>query len=266
MWSRIELKTQAKNLLKLNYWMFVLGGIILSFVTAGNVSGVGRSNFNFGKKSTDFNEIGRNVGDAISGGDMSSHDLSDWTNMIAKNITPSFAAAFSAVLIGGIIIAVIVGLLGVALSAFIFGPIEVGAKRFFNRSYEARCDMREISYAFKSNYLNIVKIMFFKGLFIFLWTLLFIVPGIVKRYEYSMVPYILSENPDMDMQKAFDESRRLTYGQKWQMFVLDLSFIGWGILSSLTFGLLGIFFVSPYTYLTKAGLYRRLRGYNDYQY
>ena len=48
MWSRVELKTQAKNLLKLNYWMFVLGGIILSVVTAGNVSGVGRTNFNFG--------------------------------------------------------------------------------------------------------------------------------------------------------------------------------------------------------------------------
>ena len=60
--------------------------------------------------------------------------------------------------------------------------------------------------------------------------------------------------------------KRLTDGQKWQMFVLDLSFIGWGILGTLTFGLLGIFFVSPYSYLTKAGLYRRLRGYNDYKY
>ena len=53
--------------------------------------------------------------------------------------------------------------------------------------------MREITYAFKSNYLNVIKIMFFKNLFTFLWTLLFIVPGIIKRYEYSMIPYILSE-------------------------------------------------------------------------
>ena len=61
MWSRVELKTQAKNLLKLNYWMFVLGGIILSIVTAGNVSGVGRANFNFGKKDVDYNSIIRSL-------------------------------------------------------------------------------------------------------------------------------------------------------------------------------------------------------------
>ena len=79
--------------------------------------------------------------------------------------------------------------------------------------------MGEISYGFKSNYLNIVKIMFFRSLFTVLWGLLFIIPGIIKAYEYSMIPYLLSENPDMDMQQAFDESRRMTYGQKWQIFV-----------------------------------------------
>lgn len=261
MWSRVELKTQAKRLLRLNYWMFVLGGIILSIVSSGSLSGHAGSGSNFEKNGTDFTEIGKNVGDSVSNG-----DIRDSISGFAKSITPSFAAAVSTILIFGIIIAIIAGLIGIAVSVFVFGPIEVGAKRFFNRSYVARCDMREISYAFKSNYLNITKIMFFKGLFTFLWTLLFIIPGIIKRYEYSMVPYILSENPDIDMQDAFDESYRLTNGQKWQMFILDLSFIGWGILSSLTFGLLGIFFVSPYTYLTKAGLYRRLRGYNDYQY
>lgn len=266
MWSRVELKTQAKNLLKLNYWMFVLGGIILSIVTAGNVSGVGRTNFNFGKKDVDYNSVSKGFGGVFSNGDATSGSLNDSINSIAKNITPSVARAISAVIIGGIIIALVVVIVSIAVSVFVFNPIEVGAKRFFSRSYEAKCDMREITYAFKSNYLNVIKIMFFKNLFTFLWTLLFIVPGIIKRYEYSMIPYILSENPDIDMQKAFEESKRLTDGQKWQMFVLDLSFIGWGILGTLTFGLLGIFFVSPYSYLTKAGLYRRLRGYNDYKY
>lgn len=264
MWSRVELKTHAKNLLKLNYWLFVLGGIVLSFVTTGHISGMGRSGYS--KNSTDYNEIGKSIGDAVSNGDINSGNIRDSIGSIAKNISPSVSAAVSAVIIGSIVIGIIAVLLSMAVSIFIFNPIEVGAKRFFSRSYEARCDMGELSYAFKNDYLNVIKIMFFRDLFTFLWTLLFIIPGIVKRYEYSMVPYILSENPGMDMQKAFDESRRLTYGQKWQMFVLDLSFMGWAILSSLTAGLLGIFFVSPYTYLTKAGLYRRLRGYNDYQY
>ena len=136
-------------------------------------------------------------------------------------------------------------------------PIDIVLGSFF---------VNVFAYGFKSNYLNIVKIMFFRSLFTVLWGLLFIIPGIIKAYEYSMIPYLLSENPDMDMQQAFDESRRMTYGQKWQIFVLDLSFIGWNILSSFTLGLLGIFFVSPYMCLTKAGLYRRLRGYNDYKY
>lgn len=262
MWSRAELKTQAKNLLKLNYWMFVLGSIILSIVTAGNISGIGRVNF----KGKDFNGVSKGFEEVFSNGDISSENWRDSINGLAKSITPSVATAVSAMIIGGIIIALVIALVSVAVSVFVFSPIEVGAKRFFNRSYEARCDMSEVTYAFKSNYLNIVKIMFFKNLFTFLWTLLFIVPGIVKGYEYSMIPYILSENPDIDMKKAFDESRRLTYGQKWQIFVLDLSFIGWGILSSVTLGILGLFFVSPYNYLTKAGLYRRLRGYNDYKY
>ena len=261
MWSRIELKTQAKNLLRLNYWMFVIGGIILSLVMSGNVSGIGKVNFNFGKKN-----IGKEIGHTIKHGNVLSEDIGDSIGEIAKNITPSVAAGISAIIFGGIIIAIIAALIGIVISIFVLNPIEVGAKRFFNRSYEARCDMREITYAFKEDYVNIIKIMFFKNLFTFLWSLLFVIPGIVKSYEYSMVPYLLSENPDMDMQKAFDESRRMTYGQKWQMFVLDLSFIGWGILSSLTIGILGVFFVSPYNYLTKAGLYRRLRGYNDYKY
>lgn len=262
MWSRVELKTQAKNLLKLNYWMFVLGGIILSVVTSGSIGGVGKVNFNFMKKSA-----GGGLGEIFSGGSSKSVDLNNSIDSIARSFTSSATAAvISAIVIGGIIIALIVVLIGTAASVFICNPIEVGAKRFFSRSYEAKCDVREIAHAFKSNYLNIVKIMFFKNLFTFLWTLLFVVPGIIKRYEYSMIPYILSENPDIDMKEAFEESKRLTNGQKWQMFVLDLSFLGWVILSSFTFGLLGIFFVSPYTYLTEAGLYRRLRGYNDYKY
>ena len=222
---------------------------------------------NYNANSKNISDISNSIGDAFSSDQKDiTYDFKDSINEITGSITPSIAKTIIAVVIGSIVIALVAALIGIALSVFVFNPIQVGAKRFFSRSYEARCDMGEISYGFKSNYLNIVKIMFFRSLFTVLWGLLFIIPGIIKAYEYSMIPYLLSENPDMDMQQAFDESRRMTYGQKWQIFVLDLSFIGWNILSSLTLGLLGIFFVSPYMCLNKAGLYRRLRGYNDYKY
>ena len=159
MWSRIELKTQAKNLLRLNYWMFVIGGIILSLVMSGNVSSIGKVNFNFGKKN-----IGKEIGHTIKHGNVLSEDIGDSIGEIAKNITPSVAAGISAIIFGGIIIAIIAALIGIVISIFVLNPIEVGAKRFFNRSYEARCDMREITYAFKEDYVNIIKIMFFKKL------------------------------------------------------------------------------------------------------
>ena len=76
------------------------------------------------------------------------------------------------------------------------------------------------------------------NLFIALWTLLLIVPGIIKSYEYRMVPYILAENPGMNRKEAFAISKRMMTGKKWATFVLDLSFFGWIFLSIFTCGIL----------------------------
>ena len=119
--------------------------------------------------------------------------------------------------------------------------------------------------------------MFCRDIFIFLWTLLLIVPGIVKSYEYRMVPYVLAENPDLSREEAFALSKRMMDGDKMNAFILDLSFIGWAILTILTFGLVGIFYYQPYLALTDAALYQTLKkkvdrffddggytgGYND---
>lgn len=103
-----------------------------------------------------------------------------------------------------------------------------------------------------------MKVMFCRDLFTFLWSLLFVIPGIVKSYEYKMVPYLLAEYPGMDRNEAFARSREMMYGQKWNTFVLDLSFIPWNILSSITFGLVGLFYVFPYQDATYAELYDTL--------
>ena len=72
-----------------------------------------------------------------------------------------------------------------------------------------------------------------RGLYLFLWSLLFVIPAIIKSYSYAMTPYILSENPQMSANDAITESRRLMDGNKWRLFCLEFSFIGWWLLCSL---------------------------------
>ena len=112
--------------------------------------------------------------------------------------------------------------------------------------------------------------MFFYSLYITLWTLLFIIPGIIKGYEYRMIPYILAENPTISTKEAFALSKQMMDGEKLNAWILDLSFIGWNILSAFTCCILAIFYVAPYQNLTNAQLYSVLKnkvsGYqNQYQ-
>jgi uncharacterized membrane protein len=101
--------------------------------------------------------------------------------------------------------------------------------------------------------------MLWMGLFTMLWTLLFIIPGIIKALAYFMTPYILAECPDVTATDALKLSMRMTAGHKGKVFVMGLSFIGWGLLTALTFGILGIFYTGPYYYTSFAGLYHELK-------
>ena len=151
-------------------------------------------------------------------------------------------------------------LLGLAFGILVGSPIEVGASRFFMRTREESTGMGELFWAFRQGqFWHIVLIMLVMKVKIFLWGLLFVIPGIVKSYEYRMVPYILAENPNLQMSEVFALSREMTMNQKMNIFVLDLSFIPWQLLSSVTLGLAGIFWVNPYTRATEAELYAVLR-------
>ena len=105
--------------------------------------------------------------------------------------------------------------------------------------------------------------MFFRDLYTFLWMLLFIIPGIIKSYEYQMIPYILAENPEISRNEAFQLSKDMMYGNKWKSFVLDLSFLGWEILNICTFGILGIFYVNAYEDQTEAALYETIKNQQE---
>ena len=94
-------------------------------------------------------------------------------------------------------------------------------------------------------------------LFTFLWSLLFAIPGIVKAYSYALTPYILAKYPEVQAKEALKVSMKIMDGKKAELFVLQLSFIGWAMLAGITFGLLGIFFVIPYMAITYTLWFKR---------
>lgn len=96
-------------------------------------------------------------------------------------------------------------------------------------------------------------------LYTFLWSLLFIIPGIVKSYSYAMTNYILLDRPELSATDAIKESEKMMDGHKMDLFILELSFLGWILLSVLTCGVL-VFYVEPYMAATRAAFYLELKG------
>ena len=94
--------------------------------------------------------------------------------------------------------------------------------------------------------------------YIFLWCLLLIIPGFIKSYSYAMTPYILKDNPEMKNNAAIEESMRMMDGHKLELFILDLSFIGWALLSLLTCGI-GFLWLVPYMNMARVNFYEDLK-------
>lgn len=174
-----------------------------------------------------------------------------------------------------VLIAIVIWLVGMTFAltvkAFLINPIILGCKAFFLRSYDRPCDLKLLGDGFRKQYIKNVGTMILRDIFTILWTLLFIVPGIIKAYEYRMIPYLIIENPNMSYKEAFAKSKEMMMGNKWEAFVFDLSFLGWFLLNMLTCGILGIFYVNPYYYAADANLFRAIKmggstGYVSEQY
>lgn len=256
MWTRKELKERAKEALKRNYWKIVLVSLIGMLIGGG----LGSSGISGG--GSDIHDMASdNVKEHFTEHE---NDDVDWEGAeavlddIQMDIRPQdiVAVAFSVIVV--LIVAAIVLAIGIALDVLLLNPVQVGINRFMVKSLDDTARIAEVGYTFDHNYKNGVKVMFFKDLYVVLWSLLFIVPGIYKAYQYRMVPYILGENPDMTYQEVLQRSKDMMDGQKWDAFVLDLSFILWHMLGGITCGLAEIFYVAPYVNLTDAALYSRL--------
>jgi uncharacterized membrane protein len=223
MWTREMIKTRAKGVLRLNYWKAFLVSLVLLFAGAHGSGGGGNNNIN---QINNRFQFGDGALDII------------W--MIA-----AFIASIAIILI---ILRILLGYM-----------LEVGGRKFFLRAAQGETNMGYLAYCFeKDRYFEVLITMLVRSIYTFLWTLLLIIPGIIKSYAYRMVPYILADNPNIGCNRAIELSSEMTKGEKFEIFILDLSFIGWYLLGALALGI-GILFVNPYADATNAELYLILR-------
>ncbi|MDP4119552.1 MAG: DUF975 family protein [Bacillota bacterium] len=228
MWERATLKSYAKQELKISYWLSFAVCIVASILGGGS-----RVSFNF------------NFNDQVQSGNFFKTGYNHFFS------SPIFLFSFFSIFTFALIFTL-------CFIFFVTGPINVGKASFFVRATRGQREFGNLFFAFKKgHYLKTAKTMFITNLIIFGWTLLFIIPGIVASYRYRMVPYILSDNPNLTTAEALQMSREMTDGEKFNMFVLDLSFIGW-ILLGLLACCIGVIFLAPYIEATWAQLYNAL--------
>ncbi len=284
MWTRKELKDKAKIAFKANYWKAVLVGLLLAALMGGygSFGSVPSTMANRTNAATYYSDTSydsdapSSVHVHVDGTDDSNSNAIDIViddldeklsiqdeegNSVEIESPSPAATGFGAFFFGlsFLFLFLVIFALVLALDAFIFNPLEVGSQRFFLRNLNQPSEVKEVAHAFDTNYKNTVKGLFIRDLCIIAWSLLFIIPGIVKSYEYRMMPYLFADDPTMTKERAFAESKQMMTGQKWNAFVLDLSFLGWNILSAMTLGILGLFYVNPYQSQTNAALYEKLR-------
>ena len=230
MWNRAELKMRGNMAFKKNYVSAVVVALLMGIF--GTVSG-----------------------------ESSARRVSENSDIYSGNL-------FNVGMITGLLagIATVVILIVLVAKVFVGNLLKMGGYRFFILNQTAQPGIGTLLDGFRSgHYVNIVLTMFLRDLFTTLWSLLLVVPGIVKHYEYLMVPYIIAENPAMDYKETFQISKQMMDGEKMEAFIMDLSFLGWYLLSAVTCGLLAIFYVNPYVQASFAEMYtfNKQKAYQD---
>ena len=210
MWTREELKTRGKAAFLRNYWICVVAALILTLLVGSGTSNSGNSN----NDSHQTNSVG------ISGFTISSDNFN--VESFAERFTPLGPVKFVFTVFSGIVLLVI-GLAFILIRIFVLAPFEVGGSRFFIENSMEKAGLGNILFGFQNGYYGkTVWTLFLKNLYIFLWSLLLLIPGIVKAYEYRMVPYLLADYPELSTEEAFRISREMMNGEKMNTFILDL--------------------------------------------
>ena len=253
MWSRKTIKNYAKDFLRKHYWKAFTVCLIAIVITGGaSSSGSNSDNQSTNDDYLNGNQIIREI---------QNNSFIESDNFIIRSVGRLLRSTPLRYFMLGTL----------PMMFFIFGlvlitvgfAVEVGVTRFFLEGFKGRANIGNVFSTFNSReYWTILKTQFLRKLYNALWTLLLVIPGIIKAYEYSMVPYILAEEPDLSPNEIITRSREITRGHKLDMLILDISFLGWYIPGGLFFGI-GILFVNPYREATYAKLYNVISGNDD---
>lgn len=158
------------------------------------------------------------------------------------------------------VVSIKIAVLGMVLTFVLTPPISMGYYIvFLNTTYGDTPKVGDLFDGYRKFFTKSIILYLLNAVFVFLWTLLLVVPGIIKTYAYSMAWFVLAENPDMSAREALKESERIMKGHKLDYFVLQLSFILWGLLTCVTLGL-AAFYVAPYQQLTFTNFYHNIKG------
>lgn len=289
MWKRKELKNNAKEVVHKNYWTAIVVCFLIALLTGdfGNsIVGIWQAD-----DTVDPNYIINNES-IINNNDMAkdiAEDANSIFNMkeiretLSKTQTQVFEAveanlnsvtksqkylfriwdAISSFHIRETGLGVglcIIAVFALAFCIFVAEPLTVGGKRYFIKARQGSNTKIGVMWeVFKNkNFINISIVMLFKNIYNLLWYLT-IIGGFIKSYEYRMIPYILAEKPKIKRKEAFELSKQMMKGNKWKTFILDMSFFLWNLLSTLTFGIVGMLYVNPYNAATIMELYMALR-------
>ena len=174
-----------------------------------------------------------------------------------ENLRGNWGTAILVLLLNWMLLSAATGVMVIG-KLIIMGTLETGvALIYLKLSYREPAEIGDLFQPFQ-NFVNTFFAGFLSTIFTFLWSLLFVIPGIVKALAYSQVYYILCDHPEYTGREAIDASQEMMRGHKGELFLLQLSFFGWFLLSALTFGLL-MFYVMPYYQSTLTEYYRYLK-------
>lgn len=152
---------------------------------------------------------------------------------------------------------------GVILLFLVAMPLEYSVEQAFLQFARGnKEELMENMFSGFKNYGRALGTPLLMCLYVYLWSLLLVIPGIIKAYSYAMTYYVALDHPELGAEKCIQESMRLMSGHKMKLFLLDLSFIGWGLLCILTFGI-GFLWLAPYISISHAHFYEELKAANQ---
>ena len=231
-----DFRKQARDALYGHWFIAVIAGIIASFFGATTFGGGG------GSSSSSSSGSG-------SGSGATSPDLEIMLEEILSN---EVIVVLLAILGTMIIVLSVLSL----LSILVGGAVGIGYAKFNLDLIESRPAKLRTLFGSFSQWTTALVARILRAIYIMLWSLLFVIPGIIANYSYSMIHYVMADNPDMSASDALAESKRLMNGNKWRLFCLSFSFIGWELLAVIfTLGI-GLLWVLPYREAAFAAFYR----------